>query len=113
LLKHARQRRGGAGIPAPVLTDSEASLGTTAEGWFDITVHFTFSGEAAAEAVVEVWEWDEVYSLRQVGAAPISDHLFVQTKVSEVYGTFYYRVRYRCGSVVGPFSNELAAVITT
>ena len=114
LRRQARRRRGGSSlsVPAPVLTDSQAYWGSTAEGWADIIVFWDFPGEAAAEAVLEIWERDEVYALRLVGTAPVSDHSFTHTKVTEVHGTFYYLARYRNGGVVGPFSNELAAVVS-
>ena len=111
LQERRRYRAEGGGVPAaPVITGSAWEWGQTEAGWVDIYMEFTFDHGAFPVATLEVWAHDLNNADRVVAVLPSDQTSWWHNHVAEDATTFYYRMRYVNGPVVGPFSNEIGVL---
>jgi hypothetical protein len=106
--RRARVSVGGIAPPAPLIVSGWYAWNDTEFGWVDNYITIEFDAEAVPEAQFEIWERDSNNSshlLDTIGSASLTDYRHVMA--SEDGDTFYYKVRYRNGGIIGPFSNEM------
>jgi hypothetical protein len=93
---------------APVITTGTVNWDVTTVGWADVDITYTFAYGTFPVANLEVWlakaSGGYVYSLLATIASSTGGD-FVQTNASSATDTFRYKMRYKNGSVLGPFSN--------
>ena len=106
--KRRRERAWVPVAPAPVFTGGVPDWNRTVPGWADVLLDFTFDGAAVPVATFELW-WmresiDPEYSL--LVTIPSTERHYYQEKVTTTPIFIFYKMRYRNGAVVGPFSGE-------
>ena len=110
--RRQRAHAAPAGPPAPVIVGGWYAWDDTTPGWADNYVTISFNSGSFSGGVFEIWERDVGHPLSQIDtidAEALVDYRHAQ--VTQTGGTFYYKVRWRNGPDVGPFSNEFAVVV--
>ncbi|HOF72329.1 MAG TPA: hypothetical protein PLN97_13510 [Verrucomicrobiota bacterium] len=109
--KRRRARGGPVPVPAaPQIVFGEAVPSNDYEGWFDLSILWApYPHGSFPVGEMEIWGhhgWGPpAYVL--VGTQPSwPERLFTHEKAVEGEDAWTYKVRYRNGSVYGPFSNE-------
>jgi hypothetical protein len=98
---------------APVITSAWSQWGTTEAGWADAYLRIIFEHGAFPVATFEVWGWDINNPLQLLDVIPSAAVVdpYHRECVVEDPNVLHYKVRYRSGEVVGPFSNEVTMII--
>lgn len=119
-LQERREKRAAADVAgppspaAPVITGGSVNWDVTTLGWADVDFTYTFVYGTYPVANLEVWLAKQsagyVYNLLTTIASTTGGH-FVQTNASNATDTFLYKMRYKNGGTLGPFSNVFQADI--
>lgn len=109
-LQDRRRRRAGGSVvvPPPAITNGFSDWGRTENGWADVILDWTFDAGTLPVGVFELW-WmreavDPDFSL--VATIPSNQREYYHVMVTQTPVFAYYRLRYRNGSVFGPFSDD-------
>jgi hypothetical protein len=110
-LQKRRRERAAPAAPVPIIYGGAFTWDTTEVNYADTTICWTIDYRGFPVASVEVWFRNSGSTLERIATVPSSDGTFHHTKV--VYGEddVFYRLCYRNGDVVGPFSEEFRIVI--
>jgi hypothetical protein len=103
--RQKRRRNALSQIRAPVIVSGGAEWNRSWDGWADVILYFDFDGGYLPAATLEIWwmrEWQDV-DFGLLTAVPSSDRVFHHVNVTSVSGCADYKMRYRNGSVLGPF----------
>ena len=102
-----RRRKGGTPVVvvnAPFIHDGGYSWDEFEPQWANTYVAWTFLQPELPVGTFEVWcQWGTSDEL--VATVPGSDRVCYLSHVTMGEQTYFYRVRYRDGDVIGPFSN--------
>lgn len=97
---------------APVITGGEREWDETQVGWADALIDWAFDHGTYPVATLEIWlardssDWE----FELVTAVPSWTWGYRHSCVSQIEETLLYKMRYRDGSIIGPFSNEREVV---
>ena len=114
-IKLQKRRRKRIPAPAaPVIIHGDFEWDETEEGWADGVMDFSFDHGSFPVASFEVW-WAKAsdnfqYSL--VNTIPSSVEDYRHERATDVPDTLRYKIRYRNGETLGPFSNEREIIVT-
>jgi hypothetical protein len=101
-----RARKHAATTPnAPVITNGGFEWDATEPGFADVWVDWTFVHGSFPAATIEVWvsvNGDAYYQMDTV-ASDVNSYYYPRASSGE--SSFAFKVRYRNGTTVGPFSN--------
>jgi len=105
-LQDRRRARQVVAPAAPVITTGGFEWGASAVDWADLWVDWTFAHGSWPVASLEVWLSVDygAYALVVTLASTESGYYYPLATNTELPHTF--KVRYRNGATVGPFSNE-------
>ena len=106
-LQGRRRKRAGSGPSAPVITGTAWEWSQIDEGYIDAYLEWTFDLGNFPPGNLEVWERDVNNADYIAGTLPIEQRSFWHFSVTAEAYDLYYRIRYVCGDVVGPFSSEV------
>jgi len=92
-------------IPAPVIMTGGAEWNRSWDGWADVILQFDFDSGYLPAATFEIWWMREALDVDFALLTTIasSDRIFYHVNVTSVPIFIYYKMRYRNGSVLGPF----------
>ena len=92
---------------APTITSATYTWDTTTTGWADITLNFTFVHGTYPVASLEIWKSlnGGAYLLLATVASTATSYYYALACNNVSGGTFDFKVRYRDGATLGPYSN--------
>ena len=111
--RRSRQQPASAPAPnAPVITGGGYEDGTTEPGWWDVFIDWNFDHGSFPIANLEVWLSTEggPFALWSTVSSAAPGYFYPLATNNE--RLFEFKVRYRNGATVGPFSNVYQISIT-
>lgn len=92
-------------IAPPEIAGGNAEWESTSPGWWDVYIDWTFNHAGHPVAQIEIWQSinNEPFELRDTVTSDEVSHYYPMAADNET--TFDFKVRYRNGATVGPFSN--------
>jgi hypothetical protein len=102
-------RRRFRSVPAPVITAGFSSFNRTETGWFDVVLDFDFDQRWLPPATFEVWlrrDSDGELDFKLLALAGTDIREFIHVLASMETEFYTYKLRYRSGRLISPFSEE-------
>ena len=102
-------RRRARSVPAPVITAGFSSFNRTETGWFDVVLDFDFDQRWLPPATFEIWlmrDSDGELDFKLLALTGTNVREFIHVLASMETEFYTYKLRYRSGRLIGPFSEE-------
>jgi hypothetical protein len=95
-------------VGVPIINNSLGDWNRTVDGWADVIIEFRFDSGNLPLATFEFWSMqDDVgASYALAGVMPSNERTFIQVQATNASVFIWYKLRYRNGSMIGPFSDE-------
>jgi hypothetical protein len=102
-------RRRARSVPAPAITAGSSSFNGTQTGWFDVVLDFDFDQGWLPSATFEIWlrrDSGGELDFKFLALAGTNVREFIHVMASMEAEFYTYKLRYRSGRLIGPFSEE-------
>lgn len=105
ITEHSNVVRPDDAIAPPEIAGGNAEWESTEPGWWDVYIDWTFNHAGHPVAQIEIWQSinNGPFELRDTVTSEEVSHYYPMAANNET--TFDFKVRYRNGATVGPFSN--------